>query len=596
VFNKFRIKNYKRKWIFLLPFISSSNNLHYTSGEIMKKSAAKVFLLVPVSFLSFILGVVTTSDEKPITKQVIEYAQKVIGLEFTDSEQDSMMDGLNDQLKSYEAIRNFNLNNNVPPSLIFNPVPAGFKFNNEQLSLEFSSYSYAKMPSDKNDLAYYSIGELAELMRTKKISSTELTKFYLERLKKFGPQLECVITLTEELALKQAKLADEEIAQGKYRGMLHGIPYGAKDLLSTKLYKTTWGAEPFKEQIIDSDAEVIKRLEKAGAVLVAKLTMGALAWGDVWFGGKTRNPWNVNEGSSGSSAGSASAVSAGLIPFAIGTETWGSIISPSTVCGVTGLRPTYGRVSRDGAMALSWSMDKIGPICRNAEDCAIVFNSIYGADGKDQTLFDLPFNYNNKINFKGLKIGYLKNDFDKDYDFKKQDVSSLEILKKSGAELVPIEIPSEFPIGSLSIILSSEAASAFDELTRYNKDDMLKRQIKNAWPNEFRVSRFITAVEYVNANRIRYLLIQKMADLFKEVDFYIAPSWEGDNLLLTNLTGHPAVVLPNGFSDDGTPTSITFIGNLFDEGKIIAAAKFLQDASDFHKKHPDLSKLSSKRN
>src|SRR5690606_4364429 len=255
----------------------------------------------------------------------------------------------------------------------------------------------------------------------------------------------------------------------KYRGMLHGIPYGVKDLLATKNYKTTWGSVPYKDQMIDMDASVVKKLEEAGAVLLAKLTMGALAWGDVWFGGKTRNPWNIEQGSSGSSAGSAASVSAGLLPFAIGTETYGSIISPSTVCGVTGLRPSYGRVSRTGAMALSWSMDKIGPICRNAEDCAIVFNAIYGPDEADPTVYDFPFNYNSKIDLKKLKVAYLKNDFSGDYDFKKNDSISLEIIKNLGVELIPVELP-DYPVYDMSIILSAEAAAAFDELTLSGRD------------------------------------------------------------------------------------------------------------------------------
>ncbi|MFB3057619.1 MAG: amidase, partial [Ignavibacteriaceae bacterium] len=387
---------------------------------------------------------------------------------------------------------------------------------------------------------------------------------------------------------KQAKLMDEELATGKYRGLLHGIPFGVKDLLATKDYKTTWGAEPYKEQMINKDAAVIKKIETAGGVLVAKLTMGALAWGDVWFGGKTRNPWNTEKGSSGSSAGPASAVSAGLVPFAIGTETWGSIVSPSTVCGVTGLRPTYGRVSRTGAMALSWSMDKIGPICRNTEDLAIVFAAIYGKDGIDPTLYDLPFNYLPEIDLSKIKIGYLKNDFDNDYAFHKMDSLTLTKLRELGAELIPVELP-DVDVNSLSFILSAEAGAAFDELTRSNRDDLLVRQIKNAWPNRFRSARFITAIEYINANRIRTILINEMQKLFEEIDLYIAPSWEGDNLLLTNLTGHPCVVLPNGFSEEGTPTSISFIGNLFDEGTIIAVAKKYQDATDFHLEHPELN-------
>jgi len=520
-----------------------------------------------------------------ITKENVENAEKVIGLEFTEAEVDSMQSLLDDQLDNYQNIGKVELKNSVPPAILFNPIPVGFEFPKEQKPIQYSDYSGTKLPGDINQLAFYSIGQLAELIRTKQITSVKLTKFFLERLKKYDPDLHCVITLTEERALKQAKLMDQEIASGKYRGKLHGIPFGAKDLLATKDYKTTWGATPYKDQMINEDATVIKKLEAAGAVLCAKLTLGALAWGDVWFGGKTRNPWDTTRGSSGSSAGSASSVSAGLLPFAIGTETWGSIVSPSTICGTTGLRPTYGRVSRTGAMALSWSMDKIGPICRTAEDLTIVFNVIKGSDGSDQTLYDVPFNYSPTIDYSKLKIGYLKSDFDKQYDFHLKDSVTLSKLKELGAELIPIELPS-LPVNDLSIILSAEAGAAFDELTRSNRDDLLVRQIKDAWPNVFRASRFIPAVEYINANRIRFLLIQQMQGLMNMVDLYIAPSWEGDNLLLTNLTGNPCVVLPNGFSEDGTPTSITFIGRLFEEGRLISFAKKYQDATDFNKAHP----------
>ncbi|TDJ54459.1 MAG: amidase [Ignavibacteria bacterium] len=551
-------------------------------NAIIKK---RLIILFPIVLFAYFL---TFSEDESITKTEISNAEKFIGINFTESERDSMLDDLNDNLQDYKKIRNVYLDNSVMPSLLFNPIPQNFNFSDSQKQLKFSDYSYTELPSNMDELAFYSVGELAELIKTKQISSVELTMFFLERLKKYDPALHCVITLTEKRAFKQAKLMDEELVAGKYRGLLHGIPFGVKDLLATKDYKTTWGAEPYKEQMINEDAAVIKKLETAGGVLVAKLTMGALAWGDVWFGGKTRNPWNTEKGSSGSSAGPASAVSAGLVPFAIGTETWGSIVSPSTVCGVTGLRPTYGRVSRTGAMALSWSMDKIGPICRNTEDLAIVFKAIHGKDGIDPTLYDVLFNYLPGVNLSKIKIGYLKNDFDKDYAFHENDSLSLAKLKELGAELIPVELP-DVDVNSLSFILSAEAGAVFDELTRSNRDDLLVRQIKNAWPNTFRSARFIPAVEYINANRVRTILINEMGKLFEEVDLYIAPSWEGDNLLLTNLTGHPCVVLPNGFSEEGTPTSITFIGNLFDEGTIIAVAKEYQDATDFHLKHPELN-------
>ena len=544
-------------------------------------------ILSATSFFIFLTCIRSANTlAQPITKKNIENAEQIIGLDFSNTERDSMVESLNDQLNNYKKIRELHLKNSIPPAILFNPIPVGFKFPKEQKPVEFSDYSYVKMPSDKNKLAFYSIGELAELIKTKQITSTELTKFFIERLKKYDPSLHCIITITERRALQQAKLMDEEIAKGKYRGLLHGIPFGVKDLLATKDYKTTWGATPFKDQLIPEDATVVTKLENAGAVLCAKLTMGALAWGDVWFGGMTRNPWDTTKGSSGSSAGPASSVSAGLLPFAIGTETWGSIVSPSTVCGTTGLRPTFGRVSRTGAMALSWSMDKIGPICRTAEDLAIVFNEVYGEDGIDQTLYNVPFNYKPNIEFKNLKIGYLKKDFDKEYDFHLNDSLTLAKIKELGVELIPIELP-ELPVEDLAFILNAEAAAAFDKLTRSNKDDLLVRQIKNAWPNVLRSARFIPAVEYINANRIRFLLIREMEKLMRDIDIYIAPSWEGDNLLLTNLTGHPCVVLPNGFSESGTPTSITFIGRLFGEGRLIAFAKAYQDATDFHKKHPD---------
>jgi Asp-tRNA(Asn)/Glu-tRNA(Gln) amidotransferase A subunit family amidase len=526
--------------------------------------------------------------EGKIKKEIIPAAEKIIGLEFTDAERDSMQDALNDQLSNYENIHKIHLDNSIPPAILFNPIPVGFKFDQKQKPLKFSDYSYIKMPKNIEDITFYSIGELAQLIKTKKITSTQLTKFYLERLKKYGPKLHSVVTLTEERALRQAEKADQEISKGKYRGMLHGIPFGVKDLFSTKNYKTTWGATPYKDQLIEEDASVIKKLEDAGAVLCAKLSMGALARGDVWFGGMTRNPWDTTKGSSGSSAGVASSVSAGLLPFGVGTETNGSIVSPATVCGVSGLRPTFGRVSRDGAMALSWTMDKVGPLCRNAEDLAIVLNAIYGPDGKDQTVYNVPFNYQSKFDFKKFKIGYLKKDFEKKYAFHKNDSLALKKLEELGAILIPIELPN-IQTNDLRIILTAESAAAFDELTRSNRDDLLEQQTKRAWSNTFRSARFIPAVEYINANRIRYILIQEMAKLMEQIDLYISPSWGGNNLLLTNLSGHPLVVVPNGFSENGTPTSFTFVGKLFDEGKLIAAAKAYQDATDHHKKHPKLN-------
>ncbi len=526
------------------------------------------------------------SAQNDFSKQEVAHAAKLIGLSFSEAEYDSMLDELHQNLNYYQQLREIPLANWIPPVLYFHPLPLDFEPEKEQKPIRWSKVGKVKVPENLEELAFYSISELAELLRSRKITSVALTRLYLERLKRYDPQLHCVITLTESLALEQARKADAEIAAGKYRGLLHGIPYGAKDLLAVKGYQTTWGSVPFKDQYLDHTATVIKKLEEAGAVLLAKLSLGELAWGDVWFGGMTRNPWNLEQGSSGSSAGSAAATAAGLVAFAIGSETWGSIVSPSTRCGTTGLRPTYGRVSRTGAMALSWSMDKIGPICRTVEDCAIVFDAIRGSDGIDQTVNDVPFNYQPNIDVKKLRIGFLQKAFEEDTVNYTTNQLTLNTLRESGWSLIPIDLP-ELPVYSMSIILSAEAAAAFDELTRSGQDSLLVRQIKDAWPNVFRASRFIPAVEYIQANRVRYQLIEQMNNVMKQVDVYVAPSF-GTNLLLTNLTGHPCVVLPNGFNEQGSPSSICFIGQLYGEATLLAVAKFYQDLTDFHRQHPPM--------
>ncbi len=524
-----------------------------------------------------------------LTTKDIESAEKILGLQFTGKERKLMLGNLRRNLRNYTQMRKLVLENHIPPSLQFNPVLPGMSFEKEPIPLPNPANPEIQAPSNFEDLAFYPVASLAQLIQTRKITSVELTNLYLDRLKKFGPQLKCVITLTEDLALEQAKKADEEIAAGHYRGPLHGIPWGAKDLLATKGIRTTWGAMPYKDQIFDEDATVVKRLEEAGAVLVAKLSMGALAMGDVWYGGKTRNPWNPEQGSSGSSAGPAAATSAGLVAFAIGTETLGSIVSPSTRCGVTGLRPSYGRVSRYGAMALSWSMDKIGPICRTAEDCALVFHAIYGPDGKDLTIVNAPFNWDPSSDLQNIRVGFLKKAFEQKSRSKTNDQATLEVLHSMGIELIPFELP-EFPVRVISFILSAEAAAAFDDLTRSGKDDLLVRQGRGAWPNTFRQARFIPAVEYIQANRLRTLLRRKMAEKMKDIDVFVTPTFGGNSLLITNLTGHPTVVLPNGFDDKGNPTSISFTGNLFEEAKTLRLAKAFQDATDFHLQHPSLTK------
>jgi Asp-tRNA(Asn)/Glu-tRNA(Gln) amidotransferase A subunit family amidase len=525
---------------------------------------------------------------KKINTEDIAAAEKISGLRFTHKERKLMVEDLRENADAYAKLRRVNIANSVPPAIRFDPVLPGMSFDRDKQPIAIPEDAAVERPSNLEDLAFAPVTTLARLVRSRKATSTELTQMYLARLKKYGPRLECVITLTEDLALAQAKRADEEIAAGRYRGPLHGIPYGAKDLLATEGIRTTWGSKPYIDQIPDHDATVIERLEQAGAVLVAKLTLGELAWGDVWFGGKTRNPWNYEQGSSGSSAGSASAAAAGLVGFAIGTETWGSIISPSTRCGVAGLRPTYGRVSRAGAMALSWSMDKIGPICRSVEDCALVFEAIYGPDGKELSVVDLPFNWDPAADLKTIRVGYLKKAFEENSKTKKNDQAVLEVLRSAGIELVPFELPADLPIQPLATVLSVEAAAAFDELTRSNRDDLMARQERNAWPNAFRGARFIPAVEYIQANRVRTLLMEEMAEKMKAVDVYVAPSLDDDNGLLTNLTGHPAVVVPNGFDEKGSPTSISFIGGIYEEAKMLRVALAYEQATDFHTRHPVL--------
>ena len=434
-------------------------------------------------------------------------------------------------------------------------------------------------PAKSEDLAFLPVTELAALVRTRKVSSVELTNLYLERLRRYDPALRCVVSLTEEVALKQAERADREIAAGRYRGPLHGIPWGAKDLIAYPGYKTTWGAGVFQEQTINEKATVARRLEQAGAVLVAKLTLGALAWGDKWFGGMTRNPWHPEEGSSGSSAGSASATAAGLVGFTLGSETLGSIVSPCTRCGTTGLRPTYGRVSRHGCMTLAWSMDKIGPITRSVEDCALIFAAIHGYDGLDPTAVDRPFHWPPRRDVRELTVGYVDNGTPPEL--------RPEILKLTelGVKLVPVELPDKQPVSALTMILNTEASAVFDKLTRAGVSEGMGR-----WPDSLRQGEFVPAVEYLRANRIRTLLMRDMQDLMSGIDAYV----DGDDLAITNLTGHPTVVMPGGFAKrDGVevPTRIKFTGRLFGETDLLSLAHAYQQATDFHLRRPPLEKL-----
>jgi Asp-tRNA(Asn)/Glu-tRNA(Gln) amidotransferase A subunit family amidase len=517
-------------------------------------------------------------------------ATRIFDLQFTQQELDSMYDGVQENLANYRLLHKQKLANSVPMSMWQSPLLPGMTVNQGKDNIRWK-LPKTTLPENRNELAFMSIAELAYLVKNKKISSVDLTSFFINRIKKYGDTLQCVISITEEIAKAQAKNADEEIAAGKYRGPLHGIPYGLKDLFAVRGTKTTWGATPYKEQVIDEDAYVYQRLQEAGAVLVAKFTLGALAMGDYWYGGRTRNPWNTNTGSSGSSAGSASATAAGLIPFAIGTETWGSIISPASTCGLSGLRPTFGSISRSGGMTLSWSLDKIGPICRSAADAAMVFAFIHGTDGADASAVNAHFKYQQSADARQLRIGYAKNYFDRIKDTSRSEWKVLRSFQDAGYALIPIDFPDSavYPFNIMDVVISAEAAAAFDEFTRNNIDDEMSRQGKYDWPNSFRVSRLMTAVEYINANRHRYLLMQKVNEAMNSVDALICPTrGSGNQSAITNLTGHPAICVPTGFdSRSKLPTSITFVGQLYEEGKLLSVVEAYQSLTNWHLQHPE---------
>ncbi|MFI5248397.1 MAG: amidase [Gemmatimonadales bacterium] len=575
-----------------------------------------------------------------VTKDMIEQAAIIADVPIPPEYRDAMLGSLNDFVDGYDAIHDLHLPNSVAPALDFNPAPPAAKVPVAKAPMRMSAprvIATRDVPRNIEDLCYATVRHLATLMKGRKISSAALTDMYLARLGRLDPRLHCVITLTADRARAQAAEADRDIAAGKYRGPLHGLPWGAKDLLAVKGYPTTWGAGGFEHQMIDENATVVQRLDAAGAILIAKLTLGALALGDVWYGGITRNPWRTEQGSSGSSAGPASATAAGCVAFSIGSETLGSIASPSTRCGCTGLRPTFGLVPRTGAMALSWSMDKLGPICRSVEDCAIVLDAIHGPDGHDRTVHPSAFNWDASIDWRTLRVGVLEADFaappiqppaassdtagsaeDKkrretaqrqqaanqshaDYD-RKFGTAALAKLRAMGVTMTPVELP-KLPWAAMRSVLLAEAAASFDDLTRSGRDKLLTSQGPNDWPNSFRTARFIPAVEYIQANRARMMGIEQMAAIFDRFDVVVAPTFSVQ-LVVTNLTGHPALILPNGFRGDdapafsaepgaeyggpGTPVSLTFLGPLHGEARLLAFARAYQDATGFHEQHPSV--------
>jgi Asp-tRNA(Asn)/Glu-tRNA(Gln) amidotransferase A subunit family amidase len=546
-----------------------------------------------------------------INKDMMRAAEQLIGIEFTDKQEDMALPGVNRLLDNFEVVRKLDVPLDTEPAVVFHPALPGFHVKRaaKKIKFRFGRNEPIQFKSVE-DLAFATVPQLSELIRTRKVSSVELTRMYLSRLKKYGPKLLCIVTLTEDLAMKQAQDADNDLKRGKYRGPLHGIPWGAKDLFATKGIKTTWGAEPYRDQMIDYDATVIERLRDAGAVLVAKLSMGALAQGPKWFGGVTRNPWVPDEdrlGASGSSAGPGAATAAGLVGFSIGTETLGSIISPSSRNGVVGLRPTYGRVSRYGAMGLSWTMDKIGPMCRGVEDCAAALDTIYGPDQRDMTVGDAPFNWTPELPLSSLRVGYLKTEFEatpaanateqqRQLTEKRNAMykEALAALTKAGVKLTPIELP-KFPTQNIRYILTAEAATAFDDITRDGRVNQLSGQDVGDWPNTFRTNRFVPAVEYLRAQRARVLLMREMDKLMSQWDVFVSPAPGSASLIITNLTGHPAVCVPCGFLDipganngplQHLPQSIMFTGGLYDEASPLRVALAFEQATTWHAMHP----------
>jgi Asp-tRNA(Asn)/Glu-tRNA(Gln) amidotransferase A subunit family amidase len=531
--------------------------------------------------------------QEVVTREMVERAERIAGLEFTDEQRETIARGLTNNVRNYERLREVELPNAVAPAVQFDAVLPHMELPTERRGMRFVPPANVQRPANLEEVAFWPVTHLAELVRTRQVMPSELVELYLARIRRHDPRLLAVVTITEERARAQAARLDAELRAGNYRGPLHGIPWGAKDLLATRGYPTTWGASAYREQVFEHDATVVERLDAAGAILIAKLTMGALAQGDRWFGGMTRNPWHPEEGASGSSAGPGAATAAGLVGFSIGTETLGSIVSPSTRSGVTGLRPTFGRVSRHGAMALSWSMDKIGPMCRTVEDCALVLNAIHGPDGRDPTIRDVPFNWDSQRPMSELRIGYNRPAFEQlnqDGQRNAFDHAALDVLHRLVPNLIPVDLPTQqYPLSAIQgAVLGVEAAAAFDELTRSGRDELLVGEPeRSSWPNTFRTARFVPAVEYINANRVRTLVMHAMDDAMRDIDVFISPA--GSVLLLTNLTGHPQIAVPAGFTQRGgqdVPVTMTFVGRLFGEAEMMSVAKAWQEATEHHLRRP----------
>jgi len=553
---------------------------------------------------------------KRITLEMVTDALELSGIQLTEDERKAMVDGANNNLARYEEVRAIHIPNDVSPPFHFSSLVPGLTVNKTRLPFKLSPAPQVKRPAQLEDVAFWPVRHLAELVRTHQVTSLELTEMYLARLHRYNAKLNNVVTFLDDVGVAQAKQADTEIAAGKYKGPLHGIPWGAKDIISVKGYKTTWGSPAFKEQSFDYDASVVEMLRDAGAVLIAKLATGELASGDQWFGGRTNNPWDPTQGSSGSSAGPSSATAAGCVAFGIGTETSGSILSPAARCGLAGLRPTFGRISRYGVMALSWTQDRLGPICRYAEDCAIVMQAIAKPDGRDMSVSDIPFNWNAGLNIKSLRVGCIKESFETltNASAKANAEALLETLRSLGVtEFIPVDVP-DMP-GNINALggIGVESTVFFDEHTRAGR-------MKGARGGGRNNGRLIPAVEYLQAQRVRMMMMTKLAEATSHVDVYVVASNNNGtggpgggrgrggadpssttttpaepprpqtptqrHSTMANLACYPAINVPNGFADTGSPTNATFFAQPFREMEIIALAKAYQDAAGFHLKRP----------
>jgi len=587
----------------------------------------------------------------PVNAEAIDCAEKLIGLDFHSDEEAAISGSLNQRLRTFQQLRQITIGPEIDPAIMFRPSLPGKEPKGPATPGAVLRYAKPpvtlKRPANLEDVAFWPVTKLAALIERRLVTSTELTEMYLTRLKRYQPTLNFYVTLTEDLARQQAAEADREIKAGKYRGPLHGLPWGAKDLFATKGIKTTWGGEPYVDQVFDYDSTVVERLRDAGAVLVAKLTLGALAQGDRWFGGRTNSPWNPQRGSSGSSAGPGSATAAGCVAFAIGTETRGSIISPSTANGVVGLRPTYGRVSRYGAMGLSNTMDKAGPMCRYVEDCVLVLNAIYGPDKRDGTVADAAFHWNPDAPLSGYKIAYVRNGFEPTAadgrgggapggggaaggggggaagagaagagggaaggagaagggrggpgggrggmsveERRKVYGDVLDAYRKLGAHLTPVDLPDLSIAGTIGFILETESAASFDDLTRSGDADLLRTGTsQSSWANTFKSARFTPAVEYLRAQRARVLLMRQMDAFMSQYDALLSAGSDS-TLGVTNLTGHPAIALKCSIYNSDTPVMLMITGRLYDEATICRIAMAYEQATDWKDRHPTLA-------